>query len=90
VGLLPQASYESARLELQPGDLLTLFTDGMSETMNSADEEWGEEQLIEALTRSNHSCPEAIITNVFEAADAFAAGAPQHDDMTLVVCRITD
>jgi sigma-B regulation protein RsbU (phosphoserine phosphatase) len=57
--------------------------------MNAEDEEWSEEQLAEAVRR----CPAAMhagamIGKLMEAADRFAAGAPQHDDMTLVIVRV--
>jgi len=88
VGLLPQATYQSGELDLYPGDLLIIFTDGVSESMNSAEEEWGEDRLIQSLNQVGHCCPAALVEAVFKAADAFAAGAPQHDDMTLVVFRV--
>jgi sigma-B regulation protein RsbU (phosphoserine phosphatase) len=88
VGLLPQATYDSAHLDFETGDLLVLFTDGITETMNAAEEEWGECPFIQSLSEANDSDPAAIIKAVFSAADAFAAGAPQHDDMTLVVFRL--
>jgi serine phosphatase RsbU (regulator of sigma subunit) len=50
------------------GDVLVGYTDGISEAMNAADEEWGEERLM-------------------TSADRFVSGAPQHDDMTLIVVR---
>lgn len=88
VGLLPEVRYQSGGVEMSPGDLLLLFTDGVSEAMNSADEEWGESGLLASLTDfSNQAAPELIRT-LLCAADAFVAGAPQHDDMTLVVFRV--
>ena len=90
VGLLPQANYESAQVDLQPGDLMVLFSDGISEAMNSADEEWGEERMMEVLNGLNEQGPEEAARAIFEAADNFAAGAPQHDDMTLVVFRVAE
>lgn len=88
VGLLPQATYDSGQIDLRPGDLLTLFTDGISETMNAADEEWGEGRLIEALTNCAGISPVEVVQAIFADADSFAAGVPQHDDMTLVVFRV--
>jgi sigma-B regulation protein RsbU (phosphoserine phosphatase) len=88
VGLLPQAVYACGCIDLSPQDLLVLFTDGISESMNPADEEWGERGLLETLTESSERGPSAIAEAIFAAADAFAAGAPQHDDMTLVVLRV--
>jgi sigma-B regulation protein RsbU (phosphoserine phosphatase) len=70
------------------GDLLVLFTDGVSESMNVRDEEWGEERLIE-LAKTCYGLPALEgMRRILAAAQAFAAGASQHDDMTLVVLRV--
>jgi sigma-B regulation protein RsbU (phosphoserine phosphatase) len=57
--------------------------------MNSADEEWGEAQLIEAVRRELTQTSRVMIGRIMQRADAFVAGAPQHDDMTPVVIRQT-
>jgi len=75
---------------LLPGDLIALFTDGISEAMNSADEEWDEESLIETLRSYRTKPVEDIMGILFAAADRFANGVPQHDDMTVVVLRVRD
>ena len=87
VGLLPVSEYEEAKVDLRENDLLVLFTDGISEAMNSADEEWGEERLITAIQSLDGHPPEAMASQLLQAADKFTDGAPQHDDMTLVVFR---
>ena len=62
--------------------------DGVSESMNLRYEEWGEERLIE-FAKTCHGLPVAeSIKRILAAAQAFAAGASQHDDMTLVVLRV--
>src|SRR5262249_8149903 len=88
VGLLPTAAYEQASLPLAGGDLLVAFTDGVSESMNAADEEWGERRLVEAIEGCRAAAAADIVARVMAEAEAFAAGAPQHDDMTLVVLRM--
>lgn len=88
IGLLQQP-YKQDRISLAPGDLVVLFTDGVSESMNARDEEWGEARLIELVNRCHGLPAGQVMTRIFAAADAFAAGASQHDDMTLVVLRIT-
>jgi len=86
IGLLPQ-SYQQGSFALVPGDLVVLFTDGVSESMNGNDEEWGEARLIECA-KTCHGLPAAeAMARIFAAAEAFAAGASQHDDMTVVVLR---
>jgi len=85
VGLLESFPYEQATLTIDPGDVFVAFTDGISEAMNGADEEWGEEKLIETIKGCAGLGAPDIITRVMQAADEFVAGAKQHDDMTLVV-----
>jgi len=93
IGLLPDAPYEKQELALEPGDVLIAFTDGISEAMNSADEEWGEDKMVAAV-RAKMSEPgcnfnaEHLLNCIIEGADRFTAGAEQHDDMTLLICMI--
>jgi len=88
VGLLPFAPYTEQTLTLEPGDLLILFTDGISEAMTKTDEEWGEERMIAAARASLRKQANVVLDDLFAAADAFTAGAPQHDDMTLLVLKL--
>jgi sigma-B regulation protein RsbU (phosphoserine phosphatase) len=73
---------------LQSGDTMVLFTDGVSETMNVAEDEFDEDRLMEAVRSGANLKPAALIDHIISACDEFAAGAPQHDDMTLVVVRV--
>ena len=87
VGLLRQC-YQQGSVPLESGDLIVLFTDGISESMNAGDEEWGEDRLIE-FAKTCHGLPASeVMTRTLAAAEGFAAGASQHDDMTLVVLRV--
>jgi len=87
IGLLKRSTFQEASVVLQPGDLLVAFTDGISETMNAADEEWGEDALVATVRAAAEMKACDLLQRIMRAADAFAAGAPQHDDMTLVVMR---
>jgi sigma-B regulation protein RsbU (phosphoserine phosphatase) len=87
IGLVEQ-DYEQESFSLEAGDLVVLFTDGVSEAMNTHNHEWGEDRLIE-VAKTCHGLPAfEVITRILSAVEAFAAGASQHDDMTLVVLRI--
>ena len=87
IGLLPQR-YELGEFAHEAEDLVVLFTDGVSESMNVRDEEWGEERLIE-LAKTCHGLPtQDGVRRILTAAQTFAGGAPQHDDMTLVVLHV--
>ena len=88
VGLLPLAPYTEQTLTLQPGDLLLLYTDGISEAMTHDDEEWGEERMIEAALKFRDRPADDVLRGLFDACDKFTAGAPQHDDMTLLILKL--
>jgi sigma-B regulation protein RsbU (phosphoserine phosphatase) len=87
IGLLQDGGYEQGAIVLEAGDLLVAFTDGISEAMNTADQEWGEDRLIDALWTARSLGPPALISRIMTEADVHVGGAPQHDDMTLVVAR---
>jgi sigma-B regulation protein RsbU (phosphoserine phosphatase) len=90
VGLLDSFPYQQETLGLRPGDMLVAFTDGISEAMNPRDEEWGEERLIETVKACSGQPSKELVSSIILAADGFASGAKQHDDMTLVVLRVLD
>jgi phosphoserine phosphatase RsbU/P len=87
IGLIVGCTYEEGEVQLQSGDVLVAFTDGVSEAMNSAYEEWGEDRLAGAVQRDPNIACRPLIELIMCAADAFVSGAPQHDDMTLVILR---
>jgi phosphoserine phosphatase RsbU/P len=87
VGLVPDVTFEQAQVQLAAGDLLVIYTDGFSEAMSPQLEEWGEKRLLEAVTSCDGLSAKDAIGKIMQAADAFAAGAPQSDDMTLVILR---
>jgi len=88
VGLLQQPRYEQGSLVLEPADLVVCYTDGISESLNAAEQEWGEQRLIETTRSWRAASAGQILDHIMDAATKFAAGAPQHDDMTLVIVRI--
>jgi phosphoserine phosphatase RsbU/P len=88
VGLLPFAPYTEQSLQLQPGDLLVTYTDGISEAMTHDDEEWGEDRMMLAAASAREGSADQVMETVFAQADKFTAGAPQHDDMTLLILKL--
>jgi sigma-B regulation protein RsbU (phosphoserine phosphatase) len=87
LGLLPDLPFLSERIELFPGDVLCLYSDGVPEAFNPQEEEWGDERLMGCLHQCRHMDPERIIAKVFEAIDSFAGHAPQHDDITMLILK---
>lgn len=87
IGLLPKRTFESAPFQLDHGDLLFIYTDGVPDACTLQDEEFGLENAIECLRRTRDLSPEEILTHLFEAIDAFVGEAPQHDDITAMVVK---
>ncbi len=88
IGLLNDLAYEEQSVFVEAGDLLLTYTDGISEAMTTDDEEWGEERMVEAARAARNLKADAIVESIFNAADHFTHGAPQHDDMTLLVMKV--
>lgn len=88
LGLLPPGfPFDEHCLTLEPGDCLALFSDGVPEAQNEAGDEFGEARLAEVVRASSSQSAEAIVGRVFEAIDTFAGGAPQYDDITLMIIK---
>ena len=87
LGILSIAPYSQMETRLDPGDLLVIYSDGVTEATNHNYEEFGEERLIEVLRRHRGEPAAAIVTAVTQALAEFVAGAPQADDITLIVAK---
>ena len=87
IGLIEDCLYQQGTITLAPGDVLVAYTDGVSEAMNTDNEEWGEERFMEVIAPRRDIPARPLIDVLMNSADAFVAGAPQHDDMTLLVVR---
>ena len=88
IGLIPNLQYEEQTVALESGDLLIAYTDGISEAMTAADEEWGEERMVASALAARNMTADAIVARLFADADRFTNGAPQQDDMTLLVMKL--
>jgi sigma-B regulation protein RsbU (phosphoserine phosphatase) len=87
LGLFPQATYEEETLQLEDGDRLIVFTDGVTEAVNAAGDEFGEDRLLPFL-ESHRACdPDVMLDRLFAAVREFAASAAQNDDVTALVLR---
>jgi sigma-B regulation protein RsbU (phosphoserine phosphatase) len=87
LGILPMATYQESRIKMEPGDILVLYSDGVTEAVNPSDEDFGETRLGE-LVASLKDRPAIEIVNAIHAAVAgFTQGAPAADDITVVIAR---
>jgi serine phosphatase RsbU (regulator of sigma subunit)/pSer/pThr/pTyr-binding forkhead associated (FHA) protein len=87
MGILPQISYQQYRLRLEEGDTLVVYSDGVTEAADTSHEEFETERLANAVIASRHKPAGEILQDVNRAVAAFTAGAPQSDDITLIVAR---
>jgi len=87
VGMFPQAQYDSSRITLEKGDLLLLYTDGITEPENEYDEMFGEERLIETVQRVIAKSNEEILREVFDAVNQWTFAPESADDMTMMIIR---
>jgi phosphoserine phosphatase RsbU/P len=89
LGIFPDVHYDQGTVTLEPGDVLIAYTDGLSEAMNAQYEEWGAAAILKTARENAQLPPEEIVSRLIEGADEFTAGAPQNDDLTLIVVKIS-
>lgn len=87
VGMLDIAQWKDAALQLEPADLLVLYTDGVSEAMNAKREMYGVERLVSVLHRNWGLPVKQLIAAVHADVESFTGGEPQRDDLTLLILR---
>jgi serine phosphatase RsbU (regulator of sigma subunit) len=80
---------EEHSMTMDSGDLLVLYTDGVTEAMNAASQEYGEDRFCDSLKRRCTQPIDQACTGVIDDLHAFVAGAPPHDDITLLMIRRT-
>ena len=88
LGVLPEASYQTRTVQLQAGDTVLLYTDGVTEAQDLRAEQFGLERLRQCFREAVPDSAEAATERVFAAVRAFAGEAPQFDDITcLALCQ---
>jgi serine phosphatase RsbU (regulator of sigma subunit)/predicted enzyme related to lactoylglutathione lyase len=86
LGLFKEWDCSMGESQIYPGDILALYTDGISESFNATGEEFGEERLVEALRRGRELSSTALLAAIVAEVKQFSA-LEQHDDITLIVAR---
>jgi sigma-B regulation protein RsbU (phosphoserine phosphatase) len=87
LGCLKTASYTEGRLTLAPGDILLLYSDGITEAVDKDENLFGEEKLAEVVTANREAKAEHLIDKIVEAVRGHSGESAQTDDMTAVVVR---
>jgi sigma-B regulation protein RsbU (phosphoserine phosphatase) len=88
IGAFPFSTYQQETIQMQSGDLLLAYTDGVTEAFNSVGEEFGEERLRQIVASSSHISAEALTAKIIESVSEWCVETPQHDDLTLVVMKV--
>jgi serine phosphatase RsbU (regulator of sigma subunit) len=86
LGLFEELPISVSQVTLAPGDILALYTDGITEAVNADGEEFGECRLVEVLRGKNQLSSPELLRSVFDAVEQFSSGE-QQDDITLVIAR---
>jgi len=89
LGALEGVGFRAARVALEPGDLLALYTDGLTEPEDPSGQEFGETRLQKALLNRSGQPPAAIVKGVMDDVLQWTGAATLHDDMTMLVVRRT-
>jgi phosphoserine phosphatase RsbU/P len=87
LGILEEFPFEEEEVEMQPGDLIVVYSDGVTEAWNTEEIAFGEERLSEVLHQHHDKSASELIDAIFAAVKRHAGSAPQADDITLVVLR---
>jgi sigma-B regulation protein RsbU (phosphoserine phosphatase) len=87
LGLFAKAVFEEGRVELRAGDLLMLYSDGVTEANDGNENDFEMERVIEVLKSSRDLPATEIADRMMKTIDAFVGSAPQHDDITLMVLK---
>lgn len=88
IGVFEECIYEQEIIEMESGDLLVAYTDGITEARNLAEEEFGETRLRDIIAAGGHLSAEELSERIVERVQAWCQDAPQHDDLTLVVVKV--
>jgi serine phosphatase RsbU (regulator of sigma subunit)/pSer/pThr/pTyr-binding forkhead associated (FHA) protein len=87
IGAFPDASYQRGEVQLADGDTLVLFSDGITEAIDAAGEDFREDGIVRAVEPRLGRSPDQILRALFDALAAFTAGVEQRDDLTAVIVR---
>jgi len=87
LGIVPEAEYASGTVRLEPGELLLIYSDGVTEARSAEEEEFGEERLMEFLRQSRSLSPVDMIELLIQRVREFSSRGKPSDDVTIVVMR---
>jgi sigma-B regulation protein RsbU (phosphoserine phosphatase) len=90
LGILEDTAYEETRIPLEPGDTVILYTDGIVEAMDGEEKIFGFDRLMEMVRGKQTLSADSLLKEILDQVGEFAAGAEQHDDLTVIVLKAAD
>ena len=87
MGFVPEFTFEEDRITLQPGNIIAIYSDGITEAMNEQEEEFGEDRFAEVIAAHKNESSESIIQHILEEVEKHTGDMPQMDDMTLLIIK---
>lgn len=87
LGLLKTSKFEEQEIEMNPGDLLVAYSDGVTEARNERDEFFGDQRLRSIVGKSAGISPDRVGEKILEDVDWFVGDAPRSDDLSLVIIK---
>lgn len=90
LGMMVDIEYETASIDLKPGDCIVMYTDGITEAMNVGGEEFGEERLKQLIINERKLNSQGLIDRIVSEVNHFTEGMSQADDITMVVIRAVE
>ena len=88
VGMMPDVTHKQAVIRVAPGDTVLLYSDGITEALNGADEEFGMERLTALSVEGRDQPPAELSRRIFRAVSDFTTGVAQYDDQTVLIARV--
>jgi serine phosphatase RsbU (regulator of sigma subunit) len=88
IGMFPQALYEEGTIDMRPGDVLIVFTDGVTEALNPSDEEFGEDRLKDLFRQVFHLPVEEMSARISQELKSWIQDAAQYDDLTFLLMKM--
>jgi sigma-B regulation protein RsbU (phosphoserine phosphatase) len=89
IGWFPDNPLREVNMQLEPGDIIVYYTDGLTDAENPAGENFGETRLGQAICEAAERSAEGIVQHIVQSVEVFAEGVTPFDDLTLVVVRYT-
>ena len=90
LGLFPESEYEEGETDMHPGDLLLIFSDGVTDAFNHEEESLTEERLIEFVIQNRDLDPETLVHRICDQIEDFVGDVPQFDDITMIIIKRDD